>query len=191
MKKYLKSEYENTDTGEIIEASKLKTMIDMEKIEKFKKSFGYYQIVTSEVNMPDKNIIDKYHGLSRIEDQFRIMKGTIDTRPIHVWTEEHIVAHLPLCMISLTVFRIIQNKILSHTNIDTSKNRQQGMSAERLQKALRDWTVDLYTDGLYRFNNVDTGDLKTILDAYNIKIKPELYTKKQLKDIKQTIDIFK
>lgn len=178
MKKYLKSEYENTDTGEIIEASKLKTMIDMEKIEKFKKSFGYYQIVTSEVNMSDKDIIDKYHGLSRIEDQFRIMKGTIDTRPIHVWTEEHIVAHLLLCMISLTVFRIIQNKILSHTNIDTSKNWQQGMSADRLQTALRNWTVDLYTNGLYRFNNVDTGDLKTVLDAFNIKIKPELYTKK-------------
>ena len=191
MKKYLKSEYENTDTGEIIEASKLKTMIDMEKIEKFKKSFGYYQIVTSEVNMSDKDIIDKYHGLSRIEDQFRIMKGTIDTKPLHVWTEEHIVAHLLLCMISLTVFRIIQNKILSHTNIDTSKNWQQGMSADRLQNALRNWTVDLYTNGLYRFNNVDTGDLKTVLDAFNIKIKPELYTKKQLKELKQTIDIFK
>ena len=169
MKKYLKSEYENIDTGEIIEASKLKTMIDMEKIEKFKKLFGYYQIVTSEVNMSDKDIIDKYHGLSRIEDQFRIMKGAIDTRPIHAWTEEHIVAHLLLCMISLTVFRIIQNKILSHTNIDTSKNWQQGMPADRLQNALRNWTVDLYTNGLYRFNNVDTGDLKTVLDAFNIK----------------------
>ena len=65
------------------------------------------------------------------------------------------------------------------------------MSADRLQNALRNWTVDLYTNGLYRFNNVDTGDLKTVLDAFNIKIKPELYTKKQLKDLKQTIDIFK
>ena len=191
MKKYLKSEYENTDTGEIIDASKLKTMIDMNKIEKFKRTFGYYQIVTSELNIPDKEIIDKYHGLSRIEDQFRIMKGTIDTRPMYVWTKEHITAHLLLCMISLTVFRLIQNKIISYKGMDTKKNWQQGMSAERLQKALRDWTVDLYTDGLYRFNNVDTGDLKTILNAYNIKIKPELYTKKQLKDIKQTIDIFK
>ena len=62
---------------------------------------------------------------------------------------------------------------------------------ERLQKALCDWTVDLYTDGLYRFNNVDSGDLKTILDTFNINIKPELYTKKQLKDIKKTIEIFK
>ena len=46
------------------------------------------------------------------------------------------------------------------------------------------------TNPLYRFNNVDTGDLKTVLDAFNIKIKPELYTKK-LKEHKQTIDIFK
>ena len=191
MKKYLKLEYENIDTGEIINSSKLRTMIDMDKIEKFKRTFGYYQIVTSELDMPAKEIIDKYHGLSRIEEQFRIMKGTIDTRPIYVWTKEHIIAHLLLCMISLTVFRLIQNKILSHTKKDPDKNWQQGMSSERLQKALCDWTVDLYTNGLYRFNNVDSGDLKTILDAYNINIKPELYTKKQLKDIKKTIEIFK
>ena len=30
---------------------------------------GYYQIESSELDMPDLEIIDKYHGLTRIEDQ--------------------------------------------------------------------------------------------------------------------------
>ncbi|MCR4707839.1 MAG: hypothetical protein K5746_07820, partial [Clostridiales bacterium] len=47
-------------------------------------------------------IIDKYHGLTRIEDQFREMKGTLETRPIWVNTPEHIQAHLMICFMALT-----------------------------------------------------------------------------------------
>lgn len=43
---------------------------------------GYYQIVTSELSMEPLEVIDKYHGLTQIEDQFRVMKGDLDTRPL-------------------------------------------------------------------------------------------------------------
>ena len=43
---------------------------------------GYYQIVSSELDMTDLEIIDKYHGLTRTEDQFREMKSTLETRPV-------------------------------------------------------------------------------------------------------------
>jgi len=45
---------------------------------------GYYVIVTSELDMDPAEVIDKYHGLSRIENQFEEMKGTLDTRPVRV-----------------------------------------------------------------------------------------------------------
>ncbi len=38
---------------------------------------GYYAIVTSEIEDDDKEIINKYHGLSRIEDSFRIIKSDL------------------------------------------------------------------------------------------------------------------
>jgi hypothetical protein len=38
---------------------------------------GYYQIVTSELTLDALEIIDKYHGLTQIEDQFRVMKGDL------------------------------------------------------------------------------------------------------------------
>ena len=31
--------------------------------------------------MPDREVIDKYHGLTQMEDQFREMKSTLETRP--------------------------------------------------------------------------------------------------------------
>lgn len=38
---------------------------------------SYYQIVTSELDMGDREMIEKYHGLTQIEDQFREMKATV------------------------------------------------------------------------------------------------------------------
>ena len=49
--------------------------------------------------MDDRKVIDKYHGLSRIENQFDKLKGPLETRPIYVKTKEHIYAHLLICMI--------------------------------------------------------------------------------------------
>ena len=49
--------------------------------------------------MDDREVIDKYHGLTQIEDQFRVMKSTLETRPVYVRTPEHVDAHLLICCI--------------------------------------------------------------------------------------------
>ena len=109
----MKKECVNKETGEIMDSRKLLSMIDDAKLTEFNDLMGYYQIVSSELEMNDQEIIDKYHGLTRIEDQFREMKGTLDTRPIWVNTPEHIQAHLLICFMALTLMRIIQNKIVN------------------------------------------------------------------------------
>lgn len=77
----------NKNTGEIIDSKELLSMIDDEKLNEFNELMGYYQIVSSELEMNDKEVIEKYHGLTRIEDQYREMKGTLETRPIYVRTK--------------------------------------------------------------------------------------------------------
>ena len=94
LRKYMKREMLHKETGEIVDSRKLLSMIDDDKLKEFNELMGYYQIVSSELEMDDLEIIDKYHGLTRIEDQFREMKGTLETRPIWVNTPEHIQAHL-------------------------------------------------------------------------------------------------
>lgn len=111
LRPFFKSDFFNSETGEVIAASKLKALLDKEKLEEFKSHFGYYQIITSEINMPPLEAIEKYHGLTRIEDQFRVMKSDLETRPVYVRTREHIEAHLLICLIALTMLRMIQCKI--------------------------------------------------------------------------------
>ena len=60
----------------------------------------------------NREIIDKYHGLSRIENQFEELKESLETRPVYVKTKERIHAHLLLCVIALTMIRLIQRKYL-------------------------------------------------------------------------------
>ena len=190
VRKFLKSEYLNAKTGEVLNASELRTIIDSKKIDEYKKNMGYYQIVSSELDMSEQEIIEIYHGLSRIEDQFRVMKGDLDTRPMHVSTPEHIEAHLAVCVIALTIMRIIQTKI---TDLGLTPKKDTlwsyGMSAERIQAALNKWTVDTLPDDYYRFNNLDDKDLKIILDAFKIDIPLKLFRKAELKSIKTNIKI--
>lgn len=191
LKKFLKSDVVNIDTGETLNSHKLKAMLDMDKINSFNSLMGYYKIVTSEINMPDTEVIDKYHGLSQIEDQFRIMKGDLNTRPIFVRTKEHINAHLIICFISLLILRIIQYKIKQLPNFSNDNNKywQEGMSAEKIIKALNKWTIDKMNDEYFRFNNIDDEDLATILKAFNINIPAKLYKRAELRNLKVNIKI--
>jgi transposase len=194
IRQYLRKEVVNEKTGEVLNSSDLKAMLDINKIERYRKSMGYYQIVTSELNLHPKEVIDKYHGLSRIEEQFRIMKGALDTRPLHVWTREHIKAHLLICIIALTMMRIIQNRIVESGLVPSAIEKEvswtAGLSAERVQKALNKWQVDKMPGDYYRFLNIDDPDLKLILDAFGIKIPYKMFQRGELKSIKTGIRIF-
>ena len=191
LKKFLKKDLENIKTGELIDSKDLKANLDEDKINEFNALMGYYRIATSELNMPDLEVIEKYHGLSQIEDQFRIMKGDLNTRPIFVRTKEHINAHLIICFIALVVLRIIQYKIKNHSDfiIDDSKYWQQGLTAEKIIKALNKWTIDKMNDEYYRFNNIEDNDLQLILKAFNINIPLKLYKRAELRNIKVNIKI--
>ncbi len=189
VRKFLKKNYINHDTGEVIDWNNVKMMIDYEKVNKFKESFGYYQIVTSEIDKADKEIISIYHGLTRIENQFQIMKSDLDARPLHVRTPKHIEAHLLSCMIALVVIRIIQNKIVKYKGETREKYWELGLSGERIQRALNKWTVDILSNDYYRFNNLDDPDLSLILKSFDIKIPVKLFKRGELKKIKTDIKI--
>ena len=191
LRKFMKKEYVNTKTGESINSSDVRGFIDFDKVAEYRKSMGYYQIVTSELTMDPRTVIDKYHGLTQIEDQFRVMKGDLETRPIYVRTPEHVDAHLLTCMIALVLLRIIQKRIrdLGETGRD-DVYWNVGMSAERIQKALNKWKVDALPDDLYRFMDIDDPDLSLILKAFDIKIPAKLYRRSELKSLKTGTKIF-
>ena len=95
-------------TGEIAEGLSLSLKID--KIKEEEKFDGYYSIVTSELNMSDKELRKVYRGLSKIEDTFKITKSELETRPTLVWTKEHIESHFLTCFVALVILRLLEQK---------------------------------------------------------------------------------
>ncbi len=192
IRKFLKKEYMHKDTGELLNSSDIKPLLDYDKIKAYKESLGYYQIVTSELNMEATEVIEKYHGLTQIEEQFRTMKSTLETRPIYVRTPEHIEAHLLICLIALIMLRVIQKRIIKSGQIVTKEDMYwtTGINGNRIQEALNKWQVDLMPNNLYRFMNIENEDLQIILKAFEINIPKKLFTIGELKSIKTNIKIF-
>lgn len=192
LRRFFRKDCVNQKTGEIINSSDIKAFIDFDKVKEYRKSMGYYQIVTSELTMEPLEVIGKYHGLTQIEDQFRVMKGDLETRPLYVRTPEHVDAHLLICMIALVMLRIIQKKLIRSkvVEVDPEAYWSSGLSGERIQQALNKWKVDTLPGDLYRFMDTDDPDLKLILDAFSIDIPAKLYRRAELKSIKSDIKIF-
>jgi transposase len=107
--KYVKHLELDKQTGEIIE-SKKRPCFDSDRLAQEEMYDGYYAIVTSELDMSDKEIIDTYRGLWEIEETFKITKGTLEARPVYVSREERIGAHFLTCFIALVIIRLIQKK---------------------------------------------------------------------------------
>jgi transposase len=192
LKKFMQKDMLHKETGEIVDSRKLLSLIDDKKLTEFNELMGYYQIVTSELEMDDRDIIDKYHGLTRIEDQFREMKGTLNTRPIYVNTPEHIQAHLLICFIALTMMRIIQHKVKLSLPPDAGKSLfwTYGISGSRLSKALLDWKVEQLSSEYFRMSYVNSDDLRLILDAFGLHIPPILFTRGDLSTLKASVSAF-
>ena len=192
LRKFFKKECVNEKTGETLDSREIRAFVDFDKVAEYRKGLGYYQIVTSELAMDAQEIIDKYHGLTQIEDQFRVMKSDLETRPIYVSTPQHVTAHLLVCMVALIMMRIIQKRIRDNGSVAIGPDAywSTGLNAHRIQAALNKWKVDLLPGNLYRFTDADDPDLRLILDAFSIHLPAKLYRRAELKHIKTEIEVF-
>ena len=185
--KFLKKQTIDKDTGEPVSTQEV-LKLDMAKVQDYIDLMGYYTLMTSEIEKSDTEIIAKYHGLSRIEDSFRITKSNLEGRPVYVRTPEHINAHFLTCFIALTMIRLIQYKILKFQGKDTKNEDgwESGLSAERIQNALKTWCADPLPQGYYRLTR-PTDDLQLILSACGVTIEEKLYPEPDVRKIKHSI----
>jgi len=193
LKRFLKKDVVNSRNGEVLDGTKLVAMIDDDKLNEFNELMGYYQIATSELEMDDRAVIDTYHGLTQIEDQFREMKGTLEARPVFVNTPEHIRAHLLVCFIALTMMRLIQRKIAAaETGKDDGGDLKwsYGMSGARLSAALREWQICELPQEYYMMQNTSGEDICRILSAFGIDNADRIYTKGGLAAMKSGVKAF-
>ena len=103
---YINNIHFEKSTGVVSDGQDLS--INEEKIAYERLFDGYYSIVTSEIRMDDHELRNKYRGLWEIEENFRIIKGEFNARPIYVRTDEHINAHFLICFTTLVILRVME-----------------------------------------------------------------------------------
>ena len=155
------------ETGE---AADHNWVIDEGRIAADEAMDGYYCIVTSEQDMDDREVIDAYRGLWRIEESFRVMKGDFDARPVYCSTESHIRAHFLICYIALLAMRLMQ--------LDTGRRH----SAAQISEALAGVTGHLMDRNLYLFDyRTDLTD--ELAEAVGIDLSRQVLTRGQIRSI--------
>ena len=140
--KYVKNLEYDKETGEILTLKKI-PIFDDKKLREEEKFDGYYAIVTSELDKSDKEIIDIYRGLWRIEESFKITKSDLKTRPIYLSRQDRIESHFLICFIALAIIRIVQHKLGDK------------YSANHIIDSLRRIECTRVDKNLYIFNHAD------------------------------------
>jgi transposase len=188
LQKYLVKTEADKATGEVLDSVTILSL-DMGKINQDLGLLGYYTVMTSEIEMADHDVIDKYHGLSRIEAAFRIIKSDLEARPVFVRSHEHINAHFLICFIALTMIRFLQFKVLKSQGKVTNSTRdwEMGLPADRMKSALSDFKADSLPGGYYRLTKIGY-DLALIADAIGVDVALRLPVENDLRQLKYQID---
>lgn len=95
-------------------------VIDPQKVEENAKWDGFFGFYTNNQSMSNKDIVLTYQMLWQIENSFRVLKSTLDIRPVYHWTEKRIQGHIMICFLSLYMLRAIEYKINRHENLNIS-----------------------------------------------------------------------
>lgn len=153
-------------------------VLDEKRIAEDAAMDGYYCIVTSEQEWPEREIIEAYRGLSRIEESFRVLKGTMDARPVYVWTTPHIEAHFLVCYVALTIMRLMQADVEATAGLRPS--------AEAVAEALSSMVGHRLDANVYHFDY--RSDLTDALcDAVGIDLSREAMTKSQMSKVMSAV----
>ena len=155
-------------TGEIADTTNL--VFDEDKIKEEEKYDGYYSIVTSEEHLSDIEIRNIYRGLARIENTFKVTKSTLESRPVYVWTPEHIEAHFLTCFVSLVILRLLEEKL------------ERKFSPDKIVNSLKKYTSSNIEHDIYLQNNYDD-ILESIDKIYNLNLNKKYRTLSEIKKI--------
>ena len=148
--RYIKNIEYDPNTGECIN-TKRAPYLDLDKAAEDEKYDGYYALITSEIDMPDHEVVKAYHELWEIERSFRITKTDLESQPVYVSLKARIEGHFLTCFIALLILRLL------------SKRLDENHSPEQIIKSLRKYRVCFVKDNVFKaiyYDQIikDTGD---------------------------------
>ena len=120
--------------------------------------------------MSDFELRKKYRGLSDIEETFKISKSNIETRPVYVWTKNHIEAHFLTCFVSLVIIRLLEQKV----------NKE--ISINMLLKEIKNFNCALEFSNIFLFFKTSKV-IKKLENIFNINLSKKRLTRNQIRRI--------
>lgn len=168
--KYIGSISCDKKTGEVYDKLGEVHFINNEKIDEEEKYDGYYVIVTSELKMPNEEILNAYRNLWKIEETFKITKSELETRPVHVSLKEHIEGHFLTCFVSLLLLRLLENQI------------DHKYSTKKLVEAMKNISGTYVDKNYYMFDYFDE-IVKDLGDITDIDFSRRFMTLSEIKKI--------
>lgn len=169
--KYIKSVDYDKETGEVLDSAE-HIYLDQKRIDEEAQFDGYYALVTSELDMPEHEVIEHYRGLWKIEESFRLTKSDLEARPVYVSKEEHINAHFLICFIALLFIRLLQLKT------------QHKFSARQLLNTMRKMSGTKLPNGSFVFNHYSK-KVKCLGKAFGIDFNRNFLNKNEIQKLKK------
>lgn len=158
-----------TENGEA--AEKTVYDLDLEQIEKEEQYDGFYAVVTN-LEGDVREIIQINRQRWEIEENFRIMKEELESRPAFVRREDRIKAHFMVCYISLIVYRLLEKKVGGEYTCD------------QIISTLRSMRMTLLTSaGSYIPSYTRTKLTDTLHQVFGFRTDYEIITKTSMRTI--------
>ena len=168
-KKFIQKESKEDNCNEFIMG------MDWMKIKEQQRYDGFYAITTSKLDLDPTEIIQNYRNLHKIEDSFRVLKSTFNTRPIFHHKEQRIEAHFIVCFIAFMLERDLEIRLKKSKSFTTYT-----ITPERIKEALNSLElskIKVDNKTLYMKSNHSNGKKK-------LKFAKEIMRFLQIKQLK-------
>ena len=155
-----------------------KYVIDEELIKHEEKYDGFYAVATNLEDDP-KNVLEANAQRYKIEDNFRMMKNNMLSRPMFHRTRERITAHFMICYTALLVYKILEAEL---------SNKGYRFTIDTIVETLRNLEVANLCDVCYKSTYSSSKILTALNDVYKLDLDKEYYEPKVLnKKIKKIL----
>ncbi len=165
----LKSLISNYGTKKYIKVNKAKAVINRERIKQDEAWDGLHGVIT---NIKDKNkfeILERYRGLWRIEEAFRVNKHDLKMRPIYHWKKSRIEAHIAICFLAYS---------LSYYMVHSLEQNNVRMSLKKIKEHLKrdQYSIieDQNTKKRFKIPSKNTEEIKIIYKTFGLSRTTEI-----------------
>lgn len=83
----------------------------LKKAAEFRRRWAGWWVLKTNTDLPVEEVARQYLQLARVEEGHRVLKETLDVRPLRHRLERRVGAHLMLCQLALVIVKYVDQKV--------------------------------------------------------------------------------